>query len=37
VGAIYDRRPQPGVWFAITALYNLIGFVVVGVIVSIWD
>jgi hypothetical protein len=36
VGAIYDRRPQPGVWFAITALYNLIGFVVVAVIVSIW-
>ena len=37
VGALYDRKPQPGVWFTITGLYNLIGFVVAGVIVSAWD
>ena len=38
VDATFDpNRPQPWTWFAITASYNLIGFLVLGVIISIWS
>lgn len=37
VGMVYEQRPKPGTWFAITSVYNLLGFIVLGIIVSIWD
>ena len=37
VDATFDpNRPQPWTWFAITASYNLIGFLVLAVLVSVW-
>jgi Protein of unknown function (DUF1761) len=37
IGVIYDRKPQPGAWFALNGLFNLIGFVLVAVIVTVWE
>jgi hypothetical protein len=36
VEATFGNRPQNGVWFLITASYNLIGLVISAVIVSVW-
>jgi hypothetical protein len=36
-GAIFERKPQPGVWFAINGAFNVIAYVVVSVIVTVWD
>jgi hypothetical protein len=36
VEATFGNRPQNGVWFLITASYNLIGLVMSAVIVSVW-
>ncbi|HEX2027802.1 MAG TPA: DUF1761 domain-containing protein [Nitriliruptorales bacterium] len=37
VSAVFDRRPQPNVWFAINASFNLVGLLIVAIIVSVWD
>jgi len=38
VTAVFDaNKPSPLTWFWITAAFNLLGLVIVGVIVSIWD
>jgi hypothetical protein len=36
VEATFGNRPQPAVWFLITASYNLIGLLISAVIVSVW-
>jgi uncharacterized protein DUF1761 len=37
VGAFFSpTSPQPMVLFAITGAYNLIGFLILGIIVSVW-
>lgn len=36
--ATFDtHKPDKGTWFAITAAYHVIGLMIVGAIVSIWD
>lgn len=38
VGGIFDpHKPQPMVWFAIFAGYQLAGLVLAAVIVAVWD
>lgn len=37
VGALYERKPEPGTWFAINGAFNFIGYIVVAVIVTVWD
>jgi len=37
VSAIYDRRPEPTTWFLINGTFNLIGYLLVAVIVTVWD
>jgi hypothetical protein len=37
VGALYERRPEPGTWFSINGAFNFIGYIVVAVIVTIWS
>lgn len=36
-GAIYERKPEPGVWFGINGAFNAIAYVLVSVIVTVWD
>jgi hypothetical protein len=36
VEATFGNRPQNGVWFVITASYNLVGLLIAAVIVSVW-
>ena len=37
VDAIFDpNKPEPWAWFAITAVYHLLGLLIVAVLVSIW-
>jgi hypothetical protein len=37
VEATFDpNKPQPLAWFAITAAYHLIGFVILGAIIGLW-
>ncbi|MGH2661947.1 MAG: DUF1761 domain-containing protein [Actinomycetota bacterium] len=35
--AVFSEKPQKGVWYAITASYNLVGLVGAAVIVTVWD
>jgi len=35
--AIFDNKPQPGVWFAINSAYHVVGLLIVAVIVTLWD
>jgi len=37
LGAIFDNKPQPGVWFAINSAYHVVGLLIVAVIVTLWD
>jgi hypothetical protein len=37
VEATFGNRPQNGVWFVITASYNLIGLLIAAVILSVWQ
>jgi hypothetical protein len=37
VSALYDRRPEPTTWFLINGTFNLIGYLLVAVIVTVWD
>ena len=37
VEATFGNRPQPGTWFVITALYQLVGMMIATVIVTVWD
>lgn len=36
-GALYERKPEPGVWFAINGVFNVIAYLLVSVIVTVWD
>jgi hypothetical protein len=37
VEATFDpNKPRPMTWFAITAAYHVIGFVILGVVIAIW-
>jgi hypothetical protein len=36
-GALYERKPEPGVWFGINGIYNLIAYVLVAIVVTVWD
>ena len=37
VDAIFDpNKPEPWAWFAITAVYHLLGLLIVAVLVSTW-
>ena len=36
LGAIFDQKPEPALWFLITAGYHLLGLLIVAVIVSVW-
>lgn len=36
VEATFGNRPQPGVWFVINGVYQLLGLVISAVIVSVW-
>jgi hypothetical protein len=37
VGALYERRSQPLAWFGVTGVFNLLGYLVVAVIVTVSD
>jgi hypothetical protein len=37
LGAVFDQKPQPGVWFLINAVYHVLGLLIVAVIVSLWS
>jgi hypothetical protein len=37
LGATFDTRPSPGVWFTINSGYHLIGVVGATLIVTLWD
>jgi Protein of unknown function (DUF1761) len=37
LGAVFDNRPSPGVWFVISAGYHLVGLVGSALIVTLWD
>lgn len=37
VGATFEAKPKRATWFAITAAFNLLALLVVGVIVTTWD
>lgn len=38
VEATFDpNKPKPLVWFAITTAYHLIGFVILGVVIALWQ
>ncbi len=38
VTAVFSpKMPSAATWFAITASYNLLGLLIVGVLVSVWD
>ena len=37
VSSIYDRRPEPTTWFLINGTFNLIGYLLVAVIVTVWE
>jgi hypothetical protein len=37
LGGLFEQRPEPWVYTAISGGYHLVGLVIVGVIVSIWD
>ena len=36
VSALYDRKPQPMVWWLVNGIFNVIGLVAVAVIVGVW-
>ena len=36
VSALYDRKPQPMVWWLVNGIFNVIGLVVVALIISVW-
>jgi hypothetical protein len=36
LGGMFDQKPEPGVYVAISAGYHLVGLMIVGVIVSVW-
>jgi len=37
VTAMFERKPHPLGWFLINAPFSLLGLLIVGVIVSVWD
>jgi hypothetical protein len=37
VESVFGQRPQPGVWFALTAAYQLLGILIASVIITLWD
>jgi hypothetical protein len=36
VTALYDRKPQPMIWWLVNGIFNVIGLVVVALIISVW-
>jgi hypothetical protein len=37
LGGLFEQRPQPWVYTAISAGYHIVGLMIVGIIVSVWD
>jgi hypothetical protein len=37
VGATYEQKPEPIMYFLVNGLYNVLGLVVVGAIVAAWN
>ncbi|HEX6262428.1 MAG TPA: DUF1761 domain-containing protein [Actinomycetota bacterium] len=37
VTAMFERKPHPAAWFWINAPFSVLGLLIVGVIVSVWD
>lgn len=37
VGALYERKPEPGTWFAVNGAFNFLGYILVAAIVSVWN
>jgi hypothetical protein len=37
IGATYERKPEPIMYFLVNGLYNVLGLVAVGVIVAAWN
>lgn len=37
VEAVFGQRAEPGTWFGISAVYQLIGILIATVIVTVWD
>ena len=35
--AMFERKPHPVTWFWINAPFSVVGLLIVGVIVSVWD
>ena len=36
LGSVFENRPEPMTWFWISALYHIVGLVIVGIIVTQW-
>lgn len=36
VSALYDRKPQPMIWWLVNGIFNVVGLVVVALIISVW-
>jgi hypothetical protein len=37
IGSVYERKPEPIMYFLVNGLYNLLGLIVVGAIVAAWN
>lgn len=37
IGATYERKPEPIMYFLVNGLYNLLGLILVGAIVAAWN
>jgi hypothetical protein len=37
LSGLFEQKPEPGTWIAISGGYHLVGLIIVGIIVSIWD
>jgi hypothetical protein len=37
IGATYERKAEPIMYFLINGIYNVLGLVVVGIIVAVWN
>jgi hypothetical protein len=37
LSGLFEPKPEPGTWMAISGGYHLVGLIIVGIIVSVWD